>query len=138
MIIVTFPISNRQIIQIKRGKYTMKKMIVFILLSLALIACSSDGEVKNNDEMIGYIAKITDDTILVTEKYLETNVEQLKEEEMYEKMGNAIYFKVSELEDSFLNSLQIGDKVVVTYSVVAESYPGQSNAMKMEKVKNEN
>ncbi|MFC4386928.1 DUF3221 domain-containing protein [Gracilibacillus marinus] len=116
----------------------MKKMIVFILLSLALIACSSDGEVKNNDEMIGYIAKITDDTILVTEKYLETNVEQLKEEEMYEKMGNAIYFKVSELEDSFLNSLQLGDKVVVTYSVVAESYPGQSTAMKMEKVKNEN
>ncbi|MGM8214624.1 DUF4362 domain-containing protein [Bacillaceae bacterium W0354] len=131
----------------------MKKLTFFIIFSfMFLVACgtgdqtslgSSDTPVgqnsderpginDNNDQsssgMVGYVAHITENEVIVTDKRLTEPYEKIGFENMYDQAGNAISFNLKNIDKQMQKSLIVGEKIVVTHNAVAESYPGQSTA----------
>ncbi|GAA0454574.1 DUF3221 domain-containing protein [Alkalibacillus silvisoli] len=111
----------------------MKRLVV-ILIVVFLSACgtgTTSGE-QNLDEhpsFSGYIVKVEDNQILVTENKVdeeEANHEDI--DQFGEKAGQAIYFSLSEIDESRINQLAVGNHIEVIHGAVAESYPGQSSA----------
>ncbi|WP_017185392.1 DUF3221 domain-containing protein [Alkalibacillus haloalkaliphilus] len=114
----------------------MKNLLV-ILIVVFLSACgtgAASGEQNSNEHpgFIGYVAKIEGNQILVTENKVdegEANHEDLNQ--FGEKAGQAIYFSLSEIDESTINQLNVGDHIEVIHGAVAESYPSQSSAKKV-------
>ncbi|GEN45595.1 DUF3221 domain-containing protein [Alkalibacillus haloalkaliphilus] len=111
----------------------MKSLLV-ILIVVFLSACGTGGASgeQNSEEhpgFIGYIAKVEDNQILVTENKVddeEANHENL--DQFGEKAGQAIYFSLKDIDEDTINNLNVGDHIEVIHGAVAESYPGQSSA----------
>ncbi|MFC4403434.1 DUF4362 domain-containing protein [Gracilibacillus xinjiangensis] len=122
---------------------------LFSVLLIFLVACGTsklnDGTNhdqmnnnipgENNSTMVGYIAEISDESVLVVEKSIQQPFEEIPIEETYVKAGNAIIFQLEKQES--LDLFQIGEKVEVTYNALAESYPGQSTALDIKRVADE-
>ncbi len=134
----------------KSTKKELVKMKYFytILLLMFVVGCGTslnDGNANGDNEepsnqsgedqnvMTGYIAKTEDNRILVTEKRLDQPFDEITEG-VNEQAGNAIYFSLEEIEESLTTSLTKGEKIAVTHGAVAESYPGQGSATKIERV----
>ncbi|MDQ0352997.1 hypothetical protein J2R98_002858 [Alkalibacillus filiformis] len=116
------------------------KRLAAILMVVFLSACgtgvtSGEQDQPQPDEhpsFIGYIAKVEDNQILVTENKVdeeEANHEDI--DQFGEKAGQAIYFSLTEIDESTINQLDVGDHIEVLHGAVAESYPGQSSAKKV-------
>ncbi|MDV2582751.1 DUF3221 domain-containing protein [Alkalibacillus haloalkaliphilus] len=114
----------------------MKSLLV-ILIVVFLSACGTGATSGEQDQpqpdehpsFIGYIAKVEDNQILVTENKVdedEANHEDI--DQFGEKAGQAIYFSLSDIDESTINQLDVGDHIEVIHGAVAESYPGQSSA----------
>ncbi|SHM38696.1 DUF3221 domain-containing protein [Gracilibacillus kekensis] len=117
---------------------------VFVLL--LIVACgtaSNDGNTSgesqapsdpSEDVMTGYVAKTEENRILVTEKQLDQPFDEIAAEKVNQQAGNAISFNIEDIENSLAESFTIGEKIAVTHGAVAESYPGQSAAITIERV----
>ncbi|KAB8139343.1 DUF4362 domain-containing protein [Gracilibacillus oryzae] len=118
----------------------MKYILTFFLVILA--ACGTgnmtDGDnnyADNENSMTGYVADVGDERIMVVEKKLQEPFSEIPIEELSEKAGNAISFRVE--GNKLSESLQTGEKVEVTHGAVAESYPEQSTASQIKRVVDE-
>lgn len=100
----------------------MKKILLLFLLTISFlfVACSS---VKDDEPgMIGYIVKVDNGRILVVDPEPKDFSSTGGISEFY----NAIWFSNAPKE------VRPGDKVKVWFDIVADSYPGQSEALAVE------
>ncbi|UOQ86427.1 DUF4362 domain-containing protein [Gracilibacillus salinarum] len=124
------------------------KYLIYSLMVLVLVACgtASNGsnaseETKtpaNQNKMTGYVAKYENGKVLVAENYIAPQEEEIPVQELYEKAGNAIYFNLENIDEKVTESLAIGEKIEVTHGPIAESYPAQSSATEIVRVKDSN
>ena len=106
----------------------MKRVYCFILvliLAISLVGCNSSsiGEAG----IIGYVMNKENDRILVISQKAQDFSSNGGTTEYYD----AIWFSKAPKE------VKMGDKVKVWYDMVAESYPGQSEAIKVEFVQSQ-
>ncbi|MGP4042058.1 DUF4362 domain-containing protein [Gracilibacillus sp. D59] len=122
------------------------KYFLGIILILLLTACGTsldngnktqgDSSNEGHNEMEGYVASVEDNRVLVVENRLDPTVTEF-DPQQHDEAGNAIYFSLEEIEDSMTNSLIRGEKIQVTHGAVAESYPGQSSAVAIKRIVDE-
>jgi Protein of unknown function (DUF3221) len=97
----------------------MKKLLVVLFLSsLWLVACTT----HKDPGMEGYVVKIENGRILV----VASKPKDFSSTGGLAEFYNAIWFSNAP------EKVKVGDKVQVWFDVVAESYPGQSEAEKVE------
>ncbi len=124
----------------------MLKYVLGIITILFVTACGTNldnGNKSQDDEnndvqnvMEGYVANIGDNSVLVVENRLDPSISEFHPEQ-HEEAGNAISFSLDNIEDSMADSLMRGEKVQVTHGAVAESYPGQSSAIAIKRIVDE-
>jgi len=96
----------------------MKRIFTFILvllLAVSLLGCSSDNS-KDEAGITGYVMNKENDRILVVSSEAQDFSANGGVNEFY----NAIWFSKAPKD------IKIGEKVMVWFDIVAESYPGQS------------
>jgi len=120
------------------------KKAVFLVVILTLIAVASvvvsitlffqNNQTQNGSSMSieGTVAKIDDARVLVISGKDATELEGKTQEEMLKGVSEAIWFTLS--IDQLKNVKEL-DSVRITYSKVAESFPGQASANSVEKIK---
>ncbi len=115
--------------------------MILVLVITTACGTQSSGDGGNSEDFdqpqpdehrtfTGYIAKLEDDRMLVTENKIEeeeANHEDL--DDFGEKAGSAVYFSMDELDGSLIETLSVGDFIEVDHEAIAESYPGQSSAL---------
>ncbi|WP_209121827.1 DUF3221 domain-containing protein [Alkalihalobacillus sp. BA299] len=111
----------------------MKRVLsLFFLFVLLLVGCGQDEEL-NLSEVTGLVSAKDRSRILVIENVTKEQLAELDLENILnEGLGTAIWFEVEDQE--LFEDLQIGDKVLVEFDIVAESYPGQSKAISITRV----
>src|SRR5690554_3722353 len=105
-------------------------LCILIVLSLTGCGTASDGSNssgdKSNDEsepgMIGYVVAKEGERILVVES----------EAQDFSSTGGISEFYNAIMFSNVPKDIEIGEKVKVWFDIVAESYPGQSAATKIE------
>ncbi|WP_018933083.1 DUF3221 domain-containing protein [Gracilibacillus lacisalsi] len=118
------------------------KNVLGIITLLFVTACGTnlDNGNKIQDDvqnvMEGYVANIGDNSVLVVENRLDPSISEFHPEQ-HEEAGNAISFSLDDIEDSMADSLMRGEKIQVTHGAVAESYPGQSSAIAIKRIVDE-
>lgn len=107
----------------------MKRWYLWMLLMLMvlLIGCNSISEPLNSQSMTGYVMDREGERILVVDDEAQDFSSTGGVSEFY----NAIWFSKAPSE------IKEGDFVKVWFDMVAESYPGQSEAIKVEVVEQE-
>ncbi|SFL34760.1 Protein of unknown function [Gracilibacillus orientalis] len=123
----------------------LKYFLCFIMI-LFVTACGTTSENGNKTQsdssknaqnvMEGYVANVQDNSVLVVENRLDPTVTEF-DPQQHDEAGNAIYFSLEDIEDSMANSLVRGEKIQVTHGAVAESYPGQSSAVAIKRIVDE-
>ncbi|UOQ47013.1 DUF4362 domain-containing protein [Gracilibacillus caseinilyticus] len=120
------------------------KYVIYLVMLFALVACGTASNGNGSDEtptstdqnqMIGYVSKFENNRVLVTENYIASQTEEIPIEELYEQAGNAIFFNLENIDKEVRDSLAIGEKITVTHGPIAESYPAQSSATDIARVK---
>jgi len=111
-----------QVKHTKGGDY-MKGFLIFVLLlslTISLLGCSSDN---SNDEagITGYVMNKENDRILV----VSSEAQDFSDSGGLDEFYNAIWFAKAPKD------IIIGEKVMVWFDIVAESYPGQSEIKKI-------
>ncbi|PKR78380.1 hypothetical protein CEY16_01080 [Halalkalibacillus sediminis] len=121
----------------------------FVAMLFLLVGCGTGDEVSGEqgndgnqiDEKIsqfeGYVAAYEDERVLIVENELSEPYKDMEFEDFTEKAGQAIYFSLEEIENSMRDSLVLGEKITVEHGAVAESYPGQSSAVSINRVVDE-
>lgn len=110
----------------------MKKLGALFLVFVFLFVGCGLGKETNLSEMTGLIVEKEGSQILVIENVTKDQLDPLDLDELLNKGYGAIWFEIEEQE--VLNNLHVGDKVLVEYDIVLESYPGQSKAISISKV----
>lgn len=104
----------------------MKKVFSFVLallLVVSLLSCSSDDS-KGEAGITGYVMKKDNDRILV----VSSEAQDFSSDGGVDEFYNAIWFSEAPKD------IKIGEKVMVWFDIVAESYPGQSEIIEIEVV----
>jgi hypothetical protein len=101
----------------------MKKIFIFVLLlslTMPLLGCSSEN---SNEEagITGYVINKENDRILV----ISSDAQDFSDSGGLDEFYNAIWFSKAPKD------IIIGEKVMVWFDIVAESYPGQSEVKKI-------
>ncbi|WP_216828307.1 DUF3221 domain-containing protein [Alkalihalobacterium elongatum] len=110
----------------------MKRLsIVFLFFIFIFVGCGQMQETELS-AMTGLIVAKEESAILVIENVTEQQLEQLELDEFLNLGYGAIWFKVE--DGQVLADLEVGNKVIVEYEIVAESYPGQSEAVSITKL----
>ena len=105
----------------------MKRNLVFVivlLFAISLLGCSPSKDKKPEGEpgIIGYVTAIENGRILV----ISTEAQDFSANGGVNEFYDAIWFS------NVPKDIKLGDRVRVWYDMVAESYPGQSEALHVE------
>ncbi|QGH35486.1 DUF4362 domain-containing protein [Gracilibacillus salitolerans] len=122
------------------------RYLLGLIMILFVTACGTtldNGNKKHGDAnddvqnvMEGYVANIEDNSVLVVENRLDPTISEFHPDQ-HEQAGSAISFSLDDIEDSMVDSLIRGEKIQVTHGAVAESYPGQSSAVAIKRLVDE-
>lgn len=104
----------------------MKRILSFalvLLLTISLLGCSSNNNNNNDSEagITGYVMSKENDRILV----VSSDAQDFSPDGGVDEFYNAIWFSKAPKD------IMIGEKVMVWFDAVAESYPGQSEIKKI-------
>ena len=110
----------------------MKKIFtLLIVFCLALVGCSEISKTTKTEQIEGYIIEIEENRILVAEDITSDKYEAIKDKsisDLNEEGISLIYFSNDDL-----SNLRVGNKVGIWFDgKMAESYPGQAGAIKIE------
>ncbi|WP_160646798.1 YobA family protein [Chengkuizengella marina] len=107
-------------------------LLLLIITSVSIIACSNDVSSSEESTMSeeGYIVSKDKDRILVIGGISLEDVQSYSPEDILNGKGSsAVWFYIP--DDLQVGDLQVGQKVKVWFSEMAESYPGQATAQKL-------
>ncbi|OLO40662.1 hypothetical protein BTR23_06680 [Alkalihalophilus pseudofirmus] len=112
----------------------MKRVLLLFFLHVLLVSGCGDGEEVNFSSITGLISAKEGSRILVIENVTQEQLEQFEIDEILNKgLGSAaIWFEVE--DQQLFDDLRVGEKVLVEYDMVAESYPGQSKAINIRRL----
>ncbi|MFS1514615.1 YobA family protein [Chengkuizengella sp. SCS-71B] len=114
-------------------------LLLIIITAVSVTACSNNinnsekGTVSEDGAMSeeGYIISKDKDRILVVGGISQEDVQSTSVEDILNGKGSsAAWFDIP--DDLQVGDLQVGQKVKVWFSVMAESYPGQATAQKVQ------
>ncbi|NDI35339.1 YobA family protein [Chengkuizengella sediminis] len=112
----------------------MKHWVLLLLLIITSVSVACSNDVNNSEEGTmseeGYIISKDKDRILVVGGISQEDVQSYSVEDILNGKGSsAVWFYIP--DDLQVGDLQVGQKVKVWFSVMAESYPGQATAQKV-------
>ena len=110
----------------------MKKIFTFLIVfCFALVGCSEINKTTKTEQIEGYIIEIEENRILVAEDITSDKYEAIKDKsisDLNEEGISLIYFSNDDI-----SNLRVGNKVEIWFDgKMAESYPGQAGAIKIE------
>lgn len=119
-------------------------MRIFLLALVFLIGCGTSVENNSGDDVSnkqishqGYVAEIEDGRVLVVDKLLEKPYEEYDLEKFLGLVKTAIWFNVENINQKFIQSLIVGEKVGASTNMVMDSFPQQATATSMERIVDE-
>lgn len=124
-----------------KGNKAVLLIVIFVLAALAAIIFSISSFYQNNQTQQGFsqsfegtVAKIDDSRILVIKGKDAAELKGKTEEEMLEGVSEAIWFSLSIDQ---VKTVKAMDSVLISYSSVNESFPGQASANSVKILSNE-